>query len=71
MRGVIIRRFLRNNYQDPRPDVVLPQVNYAHAFNRWQRLQIRLLWLFVLFALEPWLAHLKVYAWHILFGTVK
>ena len=59
--------FLRANYQDPTPETLLEQLNVAHAKIRWQKLQIRLLSVGVIFAYEPILERLKVWAWHRLF----
>lgn len=71
MKGLFVRLFLRDNYPVADPPTMQKQLNYAHAINRWQKFQIRLLSVAVLFAFEPVLDHLKTWLWHLAFDTGK
>lgn len=67
MKGFIVRLFLRDNYPPCDLETMQKQLNWAHAINRWQRFQLKLMGFGLLFAIEPQLERLKVWLWHLLF----
>lgn len=71
MKGLFVRLFLRDNYPVADPPTMQKQLNYAHAINRLQKFQIRLLSVALLFAFGPFLTHVKTWLWHIAFETFK